>query len=182
VLGLPFTGEEDSFSNQELDPLVIMGNHIYHHKVLRVNYTMYDGRWRQDSLNLRNHADFMTFSHETDTTDPHPFWYGRIIGIFHARVRYFQHGRYTPEYDTSNSSMCAGLVMILASIQGSDTGNTHGLGSMTQNMRLDFSIRIKSFEAHILSLDSIMPSRWLPWDHRLLASHRTKTKTGVFSM
>ena len=97
MLGLPFTGEEDNFSSQELDPLVIMGNHIYRHKVLRVNYTTYDGRRRQDSLNPRNHADFMTFSHETDTTDPHPFWYGRIIGIFHARVRYFQHGRYAPE-------------------------------------------------------------------------------------
>jgi len=39
----------------------------------------------------------MTYSHETNTTDPHPFWYGRIIGIFHVRVRHFQPGPYLPE-------------------------------------------------------------------------------------
>jgi len=80
-----------------MDSLVIIGNHLYRHKVLRVNYTTYDGRLRQDSLNPRNHADFMTLSHETDVANPHPYWYGRIIGIFHVRVRYFQPGRYAPE-------------------------------------------------------------------------------------
>ena len=39
----------------------------------------------------------MTLSHETDTTDSHPFWYGRIIGIFHARVLYLQSRSYAPE-------------------------------------------------------------------------------------
>ncbi len=67
---LPRIPSEDGFSNQELDSLVIMGNHLYRHKVLRVNYTTYDGRRRQDSLNPRNHADFTTLSHETDDTNP----------------------------------------------------------------------------------------------------------------
>jgi hypothetical protein len=74
-----------------------MSNHLYRHKVLQVNYTTYDGRQRQDSLNPRNHADFMTLSHEAGDTDPHAFWYGRIIGIFHVHIRYFQHRRYAPE-------------------------------------------------------------------------------------
>lgn len=97
VLGRPFTGEDNGFMDKELDSLVIIGNHLYRHKVLRVNYTTYDGRRRQDSLNPRNHADFMTLSHETDATNPHPFWYGRIIGIFHVRVRNFKPGPYAPE-------------------------------------------------------------------------------------
>ena len=39
----------------------------------------------------------MTYSHETDAANAHPFWYGRIIAIFHACVRYFQSGPYAPE-------------------------------------------------------------------------------------
>ena len=97
MLCRPFTGEDGRFTDEELDSLVIVGNRLYRHKVLRVNYTTYDGRRRQDSLNPRNHSDFMTLSHETDTNNLHPFWYGRIVGIFHVNVRYFQHGRYAPE-------------------------------------------------------------------------------------
>lgn len=39
----------------------------------------------------------MTRSHEMDGTNPHPYWYGRIIGIFHVRVRHIQPGPYAPD-------------------------------------------------------------------------------------
>jgi hypothetical protein len=29
----------------------------------------------------------MVLSHEEDTTDPHPYWYARVIGIFHVFVQ-----------------------------------------------------------------------------------------------
>jgi hypothetical protein len=63
---------------------------MYRHKVLRVNYTTYDMRRSQDSLNPRTHADVMVLSHEDqdDGSKPHPYWYARIIGIFHAQVRH----------------------------------------------------------------------------------------------
>lgn len=60
--------------------------------MLRVNYTTYDMRRAQDSLNPRvpGHADIMVLSpeNEDENNDPHPYWYARIIGIFHAHVRH----------------------------------------------------------------------------------------------
>src|SRR5271168_4699808 len=32
------------------------------------------------------HGDIMVLSHENDTENVHPYWYARIIGIFHAMV------------------------------------------------------------------------------------------------
>jgi hypothetical protein len=35
------------------------------------------------------HADFLCLSREDQaSSNPHPYWYGRIIGIFHALVRH----------------------------------------------------------------------------------------------
>jgi len=56
---------------------------------MRVNYTSYDVRQGQDSINSRNHADIMTLSRR----DPdHPFEYGRVIGVFHVDVIHNKEG------------------------------------------------------------------------------------------
>ena len=57
-------------------------------KVLRINYTTYDLRRAQDSLNPRTHANVMVLAHEDDAEISHPYWYARIIGIFHAFVNH----------------------------------------------------------------------------------------------
>jgi hypothetical protein len=41
-------------------------------------------RRAQDSLNPRTHGDIMVLSRDDD--DGHPYWYARIIGIFHTMV------------------------------------------------------------------------------------------------
>lgn len=51
---------------------------------MRVNYTTYDVRRAQDSINPRNHTDIMILAHEAGET----YWYARVIGIFHADVRH----------------------------------------------------------------------------------------------
>ena len=62
---------------------------IYQHRVLRVNYTTYDMRRDQDSLNPQSHPDIMLLSHEDKNDDNwHPYWYARVIRIFHANVRH----------------------------------------------------------------------------------------------
>jgi len=53
--------------------------------VLRVNYTTYDVRRDQDSMNPRTSADVMVLSPETGRR-AHPFWYARVLGVFHARI------------------------------------------------------------------------------------------------
>lgn len=61
---------------------------------MRVNYTTYDMRRDQDSINPRTHADIMMLAPEWDPAsdededDWHPYLYGRVCGIFHANVRY----------------------------------------------------------------------------------------------
>lgn len=53
---------------------------------MRINYTTYDMRRDQDTVNPRTHADVMLLAHEDDAA--HPYWYARVLGIFHVDVRY----------------------------------------------------------------------------------------------
>ena len=88
---------DDQFSNNETSTGITMhdqsrvqfiNNHIFKHKVLRVNYMTYDLHRAQDSLNSRTHADFMTLwpPHPDIAGNQFPYRFGRIIGIFHAMV------------------------------------------------------------------------------------------------
>jgi len=83
ILGRAYDGDEVSFSDDERDSIQICDNYFYRHKVLRVNYTSYDLRRCQDSINPRTHPDIMLLSHDDE---PHPYWYARVIGIFHVNV------------------------------------------------------------------------------------------------
>ena len=75
------------FMPAQCNALHFINNCIYRHKVLRVNYTTYDLHRAQDSLNPCMHADVMVLSHE-DIENPHPYWYARIIRIFHVDIWY----------------------------------------------------------------------------------------------
>lgn len=61
----------------------IVNNRIYWHQVLRVNYTTYDRRRAQDSVNPRTHPDVLLLAPSSDT---HKYWYARVIKIFHLNV------------------------------------------------------------------------------------------------
>jgi hypothetical protein len=55
---------------------------------MRFNYTSYDMRKSQDSINIRRHPDCIILADErTAQEQGHPYLYGRIIGIFHVYVR-----------------------------------------------------------------------------------------------
>ena len=66
-----------------------MNQTLFEHKTLRINYTTYDLRREQDTINPQIHPDFMVLSHEDDRT--HPYWYARLIRIFHVNVEYRNH-------------------------------------------------------------------------------------------
>ena len=53
--------------------------------IMQVNYTTYNMRREQDSLNLCTHANVMVLSQEKEP-DAHPYWYACIIGIYHTLV------------------------------------------------------------------------------------------------
>ena len=88
LLGHEYNGDELDFTVKERNTVIIEQDTIYRHKVLCVNYTTYDLRQNQDSLNphTRN-ADFMILAPK-ENEDSHPYWYGRILGIFHADVHH----------------------------------------------------------------------------------------------
>ncbi|KAI0755357.1 hypothetical protein C8Q80DRAFT_1095185 [Daedaleopsis nitida] len=83
---LPGTRVAD-FSEEHHDGLIVYDDRLLRHKVLRVNYTTYDMRRDQDSINPRTHPDVMLLADDPGT-DSHPYWYARIIDLFHIKVRY----------------------------------------------------------------------------------------------
>jgi hypothetical protein len=86
-LGLEYDGDECEFTTAERNEVIITRNEIYSHQRLHVNYTSYDLQRGQDSLNPRTTAYFMVLGCENeDIPNPHPYWYGRIIKIFHAVI------------------------------------------------------------------------------------------------
>ncbi|KAJ3832063.1 hypothetical protein F5878DRAFT_671301, partial [Lentinula raphanica] len=73
------------FSARECDALTFESNRIYRHKVVRHNYTTYDLRRGQDSINPRTHPDIAVLA---PLGSSHPFIYGRVVGVFHANIRF----------------------------------------------------------------------------------------------
>ncbi|KDR69150.1 hypothetical protein GALMADRAFT_230924 [Galerina marginata CBS 339.88] len=85
-----WTGDGSEFSDEERSKLAILNNRLFRHKVMRINYTTYDVRRGQDSINSRNHADIMVLARGDESG--HPFEYARVIGIFHLDAVYNKDG------------------------------------------------------------------------------------------
>ncbi|THU80937.1 hypothetical protein K435DRAFT_694658, partial [Dendrothele bispora CBS 962.96] len=63
---------------------------IYAVKTLRINYTTYDVRRDQDVINPRtDHCTVMVPSGVAEAHNAHPYWYARVLGIFHADIVWF---------------------------------------------------------------------------------------------
>jgi hypothetical protein len=70
---------------------------------MRVSYTTYNMRRDEDTINPAGHADIIVLSHEdrdgqTEDARTHPYWYTRVLNIFHVRVRYLRPRFVTPEF------------------------------------------------------------------------------------
>lgn len=50
---------DHSFTDDKRDSLQIVGNQLYHHGTLCMNYTMYDMCCNQDSINPKMHPDIL---------------------------------------------------------------------------------------------------------------------------
>jgi hypothetical protein len=73
------------FTDEERNTVRIAGERIYHCKTVKINYTTYDIRRDGDTINPRTYPDIMVTSPETGP-NAQPYWYARVIGIFHAMV------------------------------------------------------------------------------------------------
>ncbi|KAI0327045.1 hypothetical protein GY45DRAFT_1373514 [Cubamyces sp. BRFM 1775] len=83
-IALPL-GDED-YSITDRSRVVFVKNRIYWHRVLRINYTTYDCRRTQESINPWTHGDVLLLATNKNEGD-HPYWYARVIKIFHVNVR-----------------------------------------------------------------------------------------------
>jgi hypothetical protein len=87
LLGRIAETPEAGFTDRDRRQLLIHNNQIFCHKTLRVNFTTYNCRRDQDTINTRTHSDVMVLANqEEDNANQHPYWYARMVSIFHAMV------------------------------------------------------------------------------------------------
>lgn len=85
---VPGTVSFDPSIVPDIDHLYFKNDHIYWHNIMRINYTTYNVRQKQDTINPQTaHCDVMILADNEDTSD-HPFLYMRVLGIFHINVVY----------------------------------------------------------------------------------------------
>lgn len=87
-----YGSEAPSYTDEtNKDCVLIHKGRMYGHKIIRFNYTTYDMRRDQDTINPRTpHCNLMLLAVSEDSTKPsgHPFVYGRVLGIYHVNVLY----------------------------------------------------------------------------------------------
>jgi hypothetical protein len=74
------------FSDAERNMVHILGNKLFEVSTMTVNYTSYDIRRDRDLVNPQSHPDIMVVSPDSETNDTSPFWYARVLKIYHADV------------------------------------------------------------------------------------------------
>ncbi|PPQ76747.1 hypothetical protein CVT24_012267 [Panaeolus cyanescens] len=83
LLNQRYDGDDNPFSSAERAKVLFRNHTMFEHKTLRINYTTYDMRREQDTLNPRTNPNIMVLSPQGED---HPYWYAKIIGIFHVYV------------------------------------------------------------------------------------------------
>ena len=85
----------DDADSQEANSIFLKNDCIYEHSIVKINYTTYDARRSQDVLNPKTRCrDVMVLAGPQDEAESsesqrsHPFWYARILGVFHTNVVY----------------------------------------------------------------------------------------------
>lgn len=78
-----FTQSDNTTS---LDGIHFKGDRMYQHNIMRINYTTYDVRRAQDTINPNtDHRDVMLLSSQEDG---HQYIYARVLGVYHVNVIY----------------------------------------------------------------------------------------------
>ncbi|KIK32237.1 hypothetical protein CY34DRAFT_47013, partial [Suillus luteus UH-Slu-Lm8-n1] len=75
---------DHTFTDDERNSVIIIDNKMYSVQTMQVHYTTYDLRREYDTINPRTHSDIIVLSGET--RPEHPYWYARVLGIYHMDV------------------------------------------------------------------------------------------------
>ncbi|KAG2045982.1 hypothetical protein BDR06DRAFT_852944, partial [Suillus hirtellus] len=82
--GLGVSHCDHVFTEDERNMVIVLDNKIYSVQTMQVHYTTYDLRREYDTINPWTHSDVMVLSGETKPQ--HPYWYARVLGIFHMNI------------------------------------------------------------------------------------------------
>ncbi|RXW14382.1 hypothetical protein EST38_g11471 [Candolleomyces aberdarensis] len=74
-----------SKTNNVEDNFQIYGNTIHEVGTCQINFTTYNNHQGYNTINPKTHPDVMVLSQD-DQRDAQPFWYGCVLGVFHAKV------------------------------------------------------------------------------------------------
>ncbi|KIK10901.1 hypothetical protein PISMIDRAFT_19979, partial [Pisolithus microcarpus 441] len=87
LYGYEYDGDEHFFTDDERNDLQIIGgmNQVIESTIVRVNYTTYDIRRKQDVMRPGSGCFIMTLSRE-DGPNAHPFWYAQVLRALHINV------------------------------------------------------------------------------------------------
>jgi hypothetical protein len=86
MLGRDLDNEfHERLTDEDCIRVCIVGNRIFSVKTFQVNYTTYDVRREQDTINPRTHPFVMVKTGEK-AKNSHPFWYAQVLGVHHASV------------------------------------------------------------------------------------------------
>ena len=75
----------EDFTDWDRNTIRFLGGKIYSVRTCRIYYTSYDLQRNWDTINPCSHPDIMVRSPITEA-DAEPYWYARVIGIYHAKV------------------------------------------------------------------------------------------------
>lgn len=86
-------GRSDEIGSIDPDSIILKGDRMYPHRLMRVNYTTYDVRRSQDVINSANsHHNIMLLADSDPSIRPANevefFKYTRVLGTFHVNVIY----------------------------------------------------------------------------------------------
>jgi hypothetical protein len=79
----------------ELDSIYFKGDRMYRHNIMRINYTTYDVRRAQDTINPNtdhNTIMLLSASAQDDDSLSHQYVYARVLGVYHVNVIYMGPG------------------------------------------------------------------------------------------
>ncbi|KIY66228.1 hypothetical protein CYLTODRAFT_355360 [Cylindrobasidium torrendii FP15055 ss-10] len=83
--------DEPEYSANDLLELDIQRSCLYSHATAQFNYTTYDIRRDQDTIHVGCFGEkdgIMVLSNDSESDGSrHPFWYARVLGVYHANVR-----------------------------------------------------------------------------------------------
>ncbi|KAG8755029.1 hypothetical protein FRC12_011019 [Ceratobasidium sp. 428] len=101
--------ENTLYTELQRQQVVIPSGTFVKHSTIRVTNTTYDVRRAQDTINPQTNHHFIMVQSRDDNPD-HPFWYAKVIGIYHANVMHLSLQSQAPRVLTSCG--CAGLNLL----------------------------------------------------------------------